>query len=92
MTRARRRKARSHTADAEWLRRRDYVISSHAADALVECREFWQNEPDVPADLREDPLSWRHLLAPEQLRSEIVERREALLAARRAWLAEHGDR
>lgn len=87
MSRARRRKARTHTGDAEWQRRRDYLMAYNPGDHLLECAEFWAREPGVPDELRADPYRWRHLLAPPDVAVDILERRAALLEARRAWLA-----
>ena len=92
MTRARRRQSRTMTADAEWQRRRAYVMAGHSGDDLLQSSEFWKHEPGVPDDLRTDPYHWRDLLAPPDVAADIRAKRAALLDARRAWLIEQGIR
>ena len=96
MSRVRRRQYRRNTAEGAWLRRRDYVIATHAGDNLAESTEFWASEPDVPADLRSGLTRYRVLLATDIPHPEIeAERRaewEDLKARRMAWLREQGIR
>jgi hypothetical protein len=97
MTRARRRKARTMTADAEWLRRREDVLAVWRGDDLADCAEFWQREPDVRAELRADePGPYSHLLATDiphpDIEAEIKARRDQLVARRLDWLAKAGYR
>ena len=91
MTRARRRQQRQHTADAEWLRRREAVLAGHPGDHLLEATEFWASEPDVPADLRRDPYRWRDVLAPPDVAEQTRAKRTDLLERRMVWLEANGQ-
>ena len=99
MTRARRRQSRQLTEAAEWARRRDDVLAYNAGDALAECTQFWEREPDVPDELRPvegGPSRYWHILATDIPHPEIEAERRAqwldLKARRMAWLREKGYR
>lgn len=92
MSRARRRSARGETAEAAWAHRRDYVLKYFPGDYLLEAGEFWENEPGVPATLRQDPDRWVHLMAPPDIARDILARRAKLLDRRRRWLEAHDIR
>ena len=92
MTRARRRKARIQTEDAEWQRRREYILRWWPGDSLAECLRFWQREPGIPDALHSKKTRYRVLTVTGNAAVEAERRAECddLKARPMAWLRERG--